>query len=333
MLNPGLDVVDQWLQRAAVIGTWKPVDHENPSALEKHVLSLRLRTTGKQWKDYGHFKESYYSLKEYCEKHAIRSSQEEAWAFGDLAHVVVELEESPSRDEIAADLTTNGITFGSTTQHLAPQEPLCAFMFAQLSAAIAHRHAEAGLDATAAAAESRREAAPGDTVWMEIMRAKTLLHAARHDPSQFAGAEALLDALAARYAGMRGAGSWTDDCVRRWMVMTCRAQAAHLQGRWAEARERWAACLGFAGQRIPQWTDEHLYPRVARYSLVDAEMSAGVEVRVAEVERVAEEAMTATKAYEIIGLATFWLGFVHKRVTARLREIKEAEKSGQSVVL
>jgi hypothetical protein len=328
MTNPGLDVVDQWLKRAAVIDAWRPLDPESPSTLENHVHGLRLRTRGKQGKDFGHFKESYYALKEYCDKHAIRGSQEEAWAFGDLAHVVVELEESESRDEITEDLAANGIDFGEK-QHLAPGVPLCQFMATQLTRAIERRQSEAGHVTT----EPRRQAAPGDTVWMEIVRAKMLLHAARHDQAQFPAAEALLDGLAARYAEMQGAGTWTDDCVRHWMVMTCRAQAAHLQERWDEARARWARCLAFAAEHIPQWTGEHLYPRVARYSLVDAEMGAGVETReIGDLKRISEEAIGAAKTYEIIGLATFWLEFVHKRVAARLEGIKEVQKSGRSVV-
>jgi hypothetical protein len=241
--------------------------------------------------------------------------------------VVVELEESDYRDEISHDLATNGIKFGEK-KHLAPGTPLCQFMSDLLGTAIERRQSEAGH----VVAEPRRAAAPGDTMWMEIVHAKMLLHAARHDAARFPAAEALLDGLAHRYAAMDGAGEWADDCIRHWMVMMCRAQAAHLQERWEEARGRWERCLSFAAEHIPLWTPEHLYPRVARYSLVDAEMGAGVEPRgVAELERISAEAIGATKTYEIIGLATFWLGFVHKRVTARIVEIKAVQRSGQSI--
>jgi hypothetical protein len=47
MPNPGLDVMDEWLQRAAIIDAWKPLNPENPSKLDKHVHGLRLRMRGK----------------------------------------------------------------------------------------------------------------------------------------------------------------------------------------------------------------------------------------------------------------------------------------------
>jgi tetratricopeptide (TPR) repeat protein len=86
-----VSIDDNFEESLGLLRGWSPLNPDAPSVKEGITLGIRTRTLGKVFKDHGDWKESGIELKEYLDTYAIKGSQSEGWAAGDLAHVFMEM--------------------------------------------------------------------------------------------------------------------------------------------------------------------------------------------------------------------------------------------------
>lgn len=323
-----LTPAQRWNKRAEYIDEWKPLDPENPSTLERHVLGLGVRMRGKLAKDFGQFKEAYYDLKKYCELYADRGSREEGWAIGDFGQLVLELEATDDGPEIAADLAKHGTNFGEKAPMAEGTRP-CDLVAYVLSRAVDSRMFERGY----LTPEARLAAREGDTMWLELMHAMTLVHQGHSHaaPERHAAAERELLDLSERFRRIEAVESWYDDQIRHFAVKCGLAQVAHSRHDWAEAQGRWAEAVRYGREAVREWRGENYYVEVARYSLADAQCSAGADPRlVVPALKSTIECVNGERVEWMLGMGTFWLDFVHGRMVPRIQAVARLDQTGEA---
>lgn len=322
-----------WAKRAAYIDKWQPRDPEHPSQLEKYVMGMGVRMRGKIAKDFGLFKEAYYSLKLFIEKYAQRGSREEGWAIGDFGQVVLELEDTDEAPEILRNFMTNGTNFGESLT-FSSTAALCEIVSFICSRAVEYRMFERG-HLTQQDRENTRES---DTVFLEITHAASVLRTGRIHPESYKDAEQKLQSLRKRFEKVRASGiSWHDDQIREFSVLAYFAQISHLQHDWKEAQSRWKQTIDYGQSVVKEWGGDNFYIEVAKYSLADVQLNAGGEVNTI-ISELGDTIRRLDKEREtwMLGVGTYWLDYVKQSVGPKLmmegmrsireREVKEYEK-------
>jgi hypothetical protein len=312
--EPGLNPRQCWQKRADYIDVWKPLDPEHPSTLERYVLGLGVRMRGKLAKDFGQFKDAYFGLKEFCEVYADRGSREEGWAIGDFAQLVLELEGTEDGSDVLADLIKNGTNFGEKVP-MTEGIPACDLVAYVLSRAVDSRMFERGY----LTPEARLNARESDTMWLEMIHAMTLVHQGKHAPERYAAAEKELLSLSQRFRRIEAVESWYDEQIRHFAILCSLAQVSHMQHNWKDAQDRWMEAIKYGKEMVTDWKGENYYIEVAKYSLADAECSAGVDPR--EIIPALKDTIATVNSKRVkwmLGMGTFWLDFVHERMTPRI---------------
>ncbi|KAH8659272.1 hypothetical protein BGZ60DRAFT_414934 [Tricladium varicosporioides] len=315
--DPSLSPRDAWLKVTEYIDSWKPLDPRNPSTLERFVVGLNIRMRGKQAKDYRQFREAYYALKLFCNEYAIRGSQEEGWAVGDLAQVIVELEDTETYSEILEDLKTNGTNFGERIL-LSDELKPCEYISFVLLRVIERRKYERGYHTP----EAQNRVREGDIMWMEVVYAAIVLHQARHRPGQTVVAEKLLSKLGRRFEEIEAIGTWFDERLRYFLIKACLAQVSHMQKNWVKAEERWLETILYGTTNVKEWKDKDFCIALAELSLIDAQLCRGTDITTIVTQ--AETAVAnveKTIVYGTLGLDTFWANYVCNRVRNRIQKI------------
>ncbi|KAK2861439.1 hypothetical protein FQN49_004195 [Arthroderma sp. PD_2] len=315
-----------WEKRAEYIEAWKPLDRYNPSDLERYAQGMGVRMRGKLAKDFGQFKEAYYSLKLFIEQYAKRGSREEGWAIGDFGQVVLELEGVEEKCDALIDLTTNGINCGG--EHLTPEPNArpCEIVSYICSQAIESRMFTRGNSSQ----HDKENVCESDTMFLEINQAVSILCEGRIRPERYTEAERKLLGLKERFEKMRTTGTlWHDDQIRHFSVLAYLAQISHLKQDLKEAQSRWIETIDYGQSSVKEWKGHHYYIEVAKYSLGDVQLRAGGETDVIipelyeTIHRLNAEIMSW-----MLGLGTFWLDHVRKAMVVNLQnddgDLKEA---------
>ncbi|KAF3491046.1 uncharacterized protein GIQ15_00563 [Arthroderma uncinatum] len=306
-----------WEKRAEYIEAWKPLDRYNPSDLERYAQGMGVRMRGKLAKDFGQFKDSYYSLKLFIEDYAKRGSREEGWAIGDFVQVVLELEGSEEKCDALLDLTTNGIRCGGEQPTLQPNARPCEIVSYVCSQAIESRMFTRG----SLSQQDRENVRENDTMFLEINEAVSILCEGRIRTERYAEAERKLLGLKGRFEKMSTTGTlWHDDQIRHFSVLAYLAQISHLQQNWERAQSRWMETISYGQSSVKEWKGDHYYVDVAKYSLADVQLKAGGEqdVILSTLDETIHR-LDAEKTRWMLGLGTFWLDYVRKSVVLNMK--------------
>ncbi|KAI6085182.1 hypothetical protein F4821DRAFT_154062 [Hypoxylon rubiginosum] len=321
--EPGLTPAQRWQKRAEYIDTWTPLQPDDPSTLERYVVGLCVRMRGKLVKDFGQFTAAYQDLKTYCELHADRGSREEGWAIGDFGQLVLELEETDEGPAIAADLAEHGTNFGEKVLMTDGMRP-CDLVGYILERAIESRMFERGY----LTPEARLNAREGDTMWLELIHAMTLVHQGKHAPERLVAAEEELLCLSEQFRRIEAVESWYDEQIRHFAVKCSLAQVSHMQYKWIDAQERWEDAIRYGEEMVSDWKGKHYYIEVARYSLADAQCSAGVDPRLV-IPGLAHtiKSVNDKRVQWMLGMGSFWLDFIHDRMVPRIQALERWEQT------
>ncbi|WEW58160.1 hypothetical protein PRK78_003628 [Emydomyces testavorans] len=329
----GLSDREVWEKRMAYIEAWQPLDPANPSELEKYAKGMGVRMRGKLAKDFGLFKEAFYSLKLFIEKYAKRGSREEGWAIGDFGQVILELEEKEEASEVLRDIISNGVDFGEN-RNFPSNAHLCQIATFICSRAVDNRMLDRGY----LTPEDRENARENDTMFLEINHAVSVLREGRIHAQRYKDAEDLLLGLKRRFEKIRANGiSWHDDQIREFSVIASLAQICHLQHDWQNAQSRWQQAIDYGETVIEKWDNDHFYIEVARCSLADVHLSAGLELGLSIsdlAERIRQ--LDGKRVTWMLGLGSFWFDHLKQSVESKLKmenmRLKQEEKVGTEVI-
>ncbi|EEQ27260.1 LipA and NB-ARC domain-containing protein [Microsporum canis CBS 113480] len=308
-----LSVREIWEKRAKYIETWKPLDQYNPSELERYAQGMGVRMRGKLAKDFGQFKDAYYSLKLFIEQYAKHGSREEGWAIGDFGQVVLELEGTGENFDTLLDLTTNGIKCGDDQFTPRPSARPCEIISRVYTQAIESRMLSRGNSSQ----QDRENICESDTMFLEINRAVSILREGIIHPERYKDAEQELLGLKVRFENMQAMGTlWHDDQTRHFSVLAYLAQISHLQQDWEEAQSRWVETIDYGQLFVKEWKGDHYYIEVAKYSLADVQLRAGGDQNaiIPKLDGTTRR-LDAEKVTWNLGLGTFWLDHVRESIT------------------
>ncbi|KAM5439316.1 hypothetical protein MferCBS31731_004738 [Microsporum ferrugineum] len=308
-----LSVREIWEKRAKYIETWKPLDQYNPSELERYAQGMGVRMRGKLAKDFGQFKDAYYSLKLFIEQYAKHGSREEGWAIGDFGQVVLELEGTGENFDTLLDLTTNGIKCGDDQFTPRPNARPCEIISRVYTQAIESRMLSRGNSSQ----QDRENICESDTMFLEINRAVSILREGIIHPERYKDAEQELLGLKVRFENMQAMGTlWHDDQTRHFSVLAYLAQISHLQQDWEKAQSRWVETIDYGQLSVKEWKGDHYYIEVAKYSLADVQLRAGGDQNaiIPKLDGTTRR-LDAEKVTWNLGLGTFWLDHVRESIT------------------
>lgn len=304
-----------WEERAAYIIEWQPLMPNRPSTLENYVMGIGVRMRGKLAKDFGLFKEAYYSLKLFIEQYAKRQSREEGWAIGDFGQVILELEDTKDGGEILRDLITKGLKFAKQ-RGFPPQARPCEIASSICAQAIEDRMSDRGYKTP----EDRENVRENDIMFLEINHAVSVLREGRMHPERYMDAKKLLLGLRARYTKTRSEGPlWHDDQIREFSVIAYLAQIAHMQGEWEEAQVQWTQAIDYGKTLIDEWQSDHFYVQVAECSLADVQLSVGQAGSTISTLREKLRRLDEGRVTWMLGLGTFWLDWILDSIEPKLK--------------
>ncbi|KIM97100.1 hypothetical protein OIDMADRAFT_32133 [Oidiodendron maius Zn] len=95
-----VSVAENFEESRALLQGWSALNPAAPSSKEAITLGIRSRIRGKLSKDHGDWVVGEGQLKEFLDIFAVRGSQTEGWAAGDLAHVLMEMKHEKEAEKV-----------------------------------------------------------------------------------------------------------------------------------------------------------------------------------------------------------------------------------------
>lgn len=159
----------------------------------------------------------------------------------------------------------------------------------------------------------------------------TLVHQGKHAPELYAAAEKELLSISQRFRRIEAIESWYDEQIRHFAILCNLARVSHMQHSWEDAQDRWVEAIKYGKEMVGDWKGENYYIEVAKYSLADAQCSAGMDPRdMISALKDTIATINGKRVKWMLGMGTFWLDFVQERMTPRIDAVARLSRTDET---